>query len=60
MKAFANRARDWEDIKGILIRQGNKLQVKIAYERLLPLLELKEELENLDKLKALVSQCVGV
>lgn len=50
MKAFAARDRDWLDIRGILVRQGAKLDRARILERLSPLVELKEEPEILVKL----------
>jgi hypothetical protein len=43
MKAFASRDQDWLDIKGILIRQGNRLDWPYILEQLPPLCELKED-----------------
>jgi hypothetical protein len=59
MKAFASRARDWEDIRGILIRQGEKLDRPSVVEKLTPLVELKEEPEILTKLDQLFSEIQG-
>lgn len=49
-KAFADRDKDWFDIKSILIRQ-KKLNWTYIYEQLEPLVELKEEPEIIIKLK---------
>ncbi len=43
MKAVADRDRDWIDIRGVLVRQGKKLDRKLILEELAPLAELKEE-----------------
>ena len=40
-KAFADRPKDWLDVEGILIRQGNKLDVGLVLRLLAPLCELK-------------------
>lgn len=50
-KAFAARNRDWEDIKSIVIRQGNKLNWHQIFEELTPLVELKEQPEILQVLQ---------
>lgn len=55
LKAFANRAQDWVDIRGVMVRQGNRLDFKQVYEELEPLVELKEEPEILETLKQLGS-----
>jgi predicted nucleotidyltransferase len=49
-KAFADRDKDWFDIKSILIRQKN-LDWNYIYEQLQPLVELKEEPEIISKLR---------
>jgi predicted nucleotidyltransferase len=49
-KAFADRDKDWFDIKSILIRQKN-LDWNYIYEQLQPLVELKEEPEIIFKLR---------
>lgn len=54
MKAFAERDRDWLDIRGIIIRQGTKLDWRYIKDQLTPLCELKESpniLPRLDDLK---------
>lgn len=48
-KAFAARPKDWLDIEGILLRQ-RALDWAYIEGQLRPLLELKEEPENWDKL----------
>ncbi len=52
-KAFANRDIDWHDIKGILIRQQGKLDLRLVGEELPPLVALKEEPEILARWEAL-------
>jgi predicted nucleotidyltransferase len=49
LKAFANRPLDWHDVTGIAARQP-KLDWPAIFERLRPLVELKEEPEILDRL----------
>ena len=54
MKAFASRPLDWNDVRGILVRQGTrKLDWRYIREELTPLCELKEEPEILRRLEAL-------
>lgn len=43
MKVFAGRERDWEDVRGILVRQGKKLDWQLVDQNLPMLLELIEE-----------------
>lgn len=53
-KAFADRPKDWLDVEGILIRQGNKLDVKRVLHLLAPLCELKETPEIVARFRKLV------
>lgn len=53
LKAFANRQRDWQDIRGVLIRSGHLLDREFIRAELAILAELKEEPEILDKLEIL-------
>ena len=55
-KVFAGRGLDWLDIERILQRQNRKLDFKLIFEELRPLLELKEEPENEDKLRELMKR----
>jgi hypothetical protein len=48
-KAFAGRDLDWADVERILIRQHGKLNLHQIRAELKPLLELKGEMEALDK-----------
>jgi hypothetical protein len=50
-KAFAARARDWEDVKSIAIRQTGKLNWPQIFDELTPLVELKEQPEILTQLR---------
>ncbi len=56
-KAFAGRDRDWLDIEGILLTQQNRIDLPLVKSELEPLLQLKEELESLDKLNMLCRKC---
>jgi hypothetical protein len=49
-KAFAGRDLDWGDVERVLIRQHRKLDLSQIRAELKPLLELKGEMEALDKL----------
>lgn len=53
LKAFADRPRDWSDIEGIAIRQGERLDWGAIDERLQPLAELKDEPQIVTRLRAL-------
>ncbi len=55
-KAFAGRNIDWSDIERTLQRQGSRLDFKLIFEELRPLLELKEEPENEEKLRQLMKR----
>lgn len=52
-KAFADRAKDWMDVEGILIRQAGRLDWPYVLAELAPLVELKEAPEIVDKLQRL-------
>lgn len=45
LKAFANRDKDWADVKSILLRQKGKLDLKYINENLSLFCELKESQE---------------
>jgi hypothetical protein len=53
MKAFAARDRDWADVQGITTRQVGRLDWAAIFERLAPLVELKEAPEIITKLRAI-------
>jgi hypothetical protein len=53
-KAFAGRPLDWQDIEGIVARQGDRLDTAQIREELIPLLELKEEPEAAERLEAIL------
>lgn len=56
MKAFANRSKDWEDVRGILVRQGAAIDRTTIVDRLAPLVELKEEPEIISKIQKLFKE----
>ncbi len=50
LKSFASRPQDWIDIEKVIIRQGSRLDRILIQEELVPLAELKEEPEIIEKL----------
>ena len=50
-KAFAGRERDWADIRGILSRQGRRLDFDLIRSELAPLLAAKDDAESMAKLE---------
>ena len=53
LKAFANRPRDWEDIRCVLLRSESKLDWPLIETELTQLANLKEEPEIVEQLQAL-------
>lgn len=53
LKAFANRPRDWQDIRGIIIRSASQLDWQLIESEVQVLADLKEEPEILDQLRSL-------
>ena len=53
-KAFAGRAQDWIDIEGIAIRQHRRLEERLIWQELIPLLELKEDEQAGPRLRRLL------
>jgi predicted nucleotidyltransferase len=57
MKAFADRPLDWNDVKGVIIRQGNEnLDWSYIFQHLTPLAELKEQPEIVARLRKMAGQ----
>ncbi len=54
-KAFAGRDLDWGDLERVLIRQHGKLDLQQIRTELKPLLELKGEMDALDKLESKIA-----
>lgn len=54
-KCFANRDKDWLDVDGILARQWKKLNMKLVWKELKPLVELKEAPEIVPRLEQKVA-----
>lgn len=51
MKAFAGRPRDWMDIEGLMVRQGDMLDRVYILKHLVPLCEIKEAPETVDRVR---------
>ena len=60
LKAFADRARDWADIEGTVLRNGHLLDWDSLEAELRPLCEAKEAPHILPRLQALRSSLSGV
>ena len=54
-KAFAGRDLDWGDVERVLIRQHSKLNLDQIRSELRPLLDLKGELEAMQRLEQKIS-----
>lgn len=50
-KVFAGRERDWADVRGIINRQGTKLDAALIRTELGPLLAAKDDTESMGKLE---------
>lgn len=50
MKVFAGRPQDWIDVRGILVRQGDRLDWSLVESVLPALLDLIEEFERMERL----------
>jgi hypothetical protein len=59
LKAFADRAKDWNDVEGIVLRQGSNLDRGYILTQLTPLCDLKESSEIVEKLKKVFSDTIG-
>jgi hypothetical protein len=55
-KAFAGRDLDWGDVERVLIRQHGKLNLAQVRSELRPLLELKDEVEAMDKFERMLDK----
>ena len=53
LKAFANRPRDWQDIRGVMIRSGDELDWSLIDREVAMLAQLKEEPEIIERLDGL-------
>jgi hypothetical protein len=52
-KIIANREKDWIDIEGVLVRQWNKLDLGLFRTEVLPLVELHESPDLLERFERL-------
>jgi len=59
LKVFAGRGKDWLDVEGILVRQVHSLQTPLILREVAPLLELKEDVQSLPRLQALLERPPG-
>jgi hypothetical protein len=55
-KAFAGRAKDWLDIEGVAVRQAGRLDERLIWREVEPLLELKESPETIPRLRAVLER----
>lgn len=55
-KVFAGRDRDWADVRGVIARQGDRLDVDLIETELQPLLEAKGTVAELDRLRHLIEE----
>lgn len=55
-KVFAGRDRDWADVRGVLTRQGDRLDLDLVAGELEPLLEIKGTTPDLERLQRLVEE----
>ena len=55
-KTFAGRDQDWLDVRGVLIRNGHRLDLDLVRRELVPLLELKAAGPHLDKLNQIIRE----
>lgn len=53
-KVFAGREKDWLDVEGIAVRQGDRLDEALVFGELAPLLELKGVPEAKERLRSLL------
>ncbi len=56
LKAFAGRDKDWLDVEGIALRQGDRLDRALVWRELEPLLNLKEDTQSGRRLRRLLNK----
>lgn len=54
LKAFAGRAKDWLDVEGIVARQGGRIDARLVFDELAPLIELKGSIDAKQRLEKLL------
>ncbi len=58
LKSFANRAKDWIDVEGIIFRQGKSLDTVYIIEQLAPLCEIKGIPDIVNRLQDLFNKAL--
>lgn len=58
-KVFAGRDRDWSDVRGVIARQGDRLDLDLMTVELQPLLEVKGTMTDLARLQRLMEELQG-
>ena len=58
-KVFAGREKDWLDVEGVLLRQGESLDTELVLRELEPLLDLKGTPEAAVRLRAILAQAAS-
>ena len=56
LTAFADRSRDWMDIEGLMIRQGEILDRRYIWKHLTLLCELKETPETVERVRQILGE----
>jgi len=59
LKAFADRAKDWMDIEGIIMRQGRRLKTDYILRELKPFCEVKDSPEIMRRLEGLLQKYIA-
>jgi len=56
LKSFADRTKDWLDVEGIILKQGNNLDTGYILKQLTPLCEIKGRPDITNKVKDLIDK----
>jgi hypothetical protein len=59
LKVFAGRDKDWLDVEGVVTRQGAALNTALVLRELAPLLDLKEDVRALPRLRTILDRVAG-
>ena len=59
LKVLAGREKDWLDVEGVVLRQGESLDTELVFRELEPLLELKEAPDAAIRLRAILAQAAS-
>lgn len=54
LKVFADRARDWNDVEGVVVKHRKSLDINYIFRQLTPLCELKGTPEIIERLEKLI------